>query len=415
VIWAIVLPGYSGAAQYPGVVLLPLTNAPRDYAWGSRSLIAALEGRRPAEVPEAEVWFGDHPSDPADLDDGSGLTLDRWIADAGASHGVTQRLPYLLKLLAASSVLSIQVHPSKAQAEDAFAREAALPEDAPRNYADDNHKPEMIVALSDRFEALCGLRDLGATRRLLAAFGQPAEPLLRRLGDVEGLAAAIGWLLSGDAQQVVDDITAALTDVQSTEFSAELANARRIARWYPGDPGVVVALLMNYVVLHRGESVFLRAGMLHAYVSGLGVELMAASDNVLRGGLTPKRIDVDELLRILDPTPGPVPVILPVAAANGTRGVEAYRADVPDFALLRARVSAASDAVIRPVGPLIVLATAGRVVVEGAHASLVLAPGRAAFVTPDEAEVRISGDGEAFVAQPGSARDREPSPAWASA
>ncbi len=365
-------------------------------------MIATLEGRDPADSPEAEVWFGDHPSDPSDLADGSGLTLDRWIADEGAAHGVTGRLPYLLKLLAASTVLSIQVHPSKAQAEEAFTREAALPEGAARNYADDNHKPEMIVALSERFEALCGLRELDATRRMLAAFGDAAEPLRRRLTDEAGLASAIGWLLSGDARDVVHEITAALADVQSTEFAAELANARRIAVWYPDDPGVVVALLMNYVVLRKGESVFLRAGMLHAYVSGLGVELMAASDNVLRGGLTPKRIDVDELLRILDPTPAPVPVVLPVAADNGSRGVERFPADVPDFALLRVRVSGGSEAIVRPSGPLIVLATQGAVSVGGAHASLDLAPGRAAFVTPDEAELRISGDGEAFIAQPGS-------------
>lgn len=313
-------------------MLVPITNAPRDYAWGSRSLIAALQGRPEAADPEAEIWFGDHPSDPSELDDGSGLTLDRWIADKGAAHGVDGRLPYLLKLLAASSVLSIQVHPSKAQAEEAFAWESQLPAGAARNYADDNHKPEMIVALSDRFEALCGLRELDATRRLLESLGEAADPLRRRLTDEDGLAAAIGWLLSGDAQEVVDAISAALADAQSTQFAAELANARRLAFWYPGDPGVVVALLMNYVVLHHGESVFLRAGMLHAYVAGLGVELMAASDNVLRGGLTPKRIDVDELLRILDPTPGPVPVVLPVSAGDGARGVEAFPADVPDFA-----------------------------------------------------------------------------------
>ncbi|WP_203137799.1 mannose-6-phosphate isomerase, class I [Microbacterium sp. JZ31] len=384
-------------------MLLPLTNVPRDYAWGSRSMIAALEGREAAEGPEAEVWFGDHPSDPSDLADGSGLTLDRWIADEGAAHGVAGRLPYLLKILAASTVLSIQVHPSKAQAEEAFAREAALPDGAERNYADDNHKPEMIVALSERFEALCGLRDLDATRRMLASFGDAAEPLRARLTDERGLASAIGWLLSGDAREVVGAIIAALADAQSTEFAAELANARRIAVWYPDDPGVVVALLMNYVVLRKGESVFLRAGMLHAYVSGLGVELMAASDNVLRGGLTPKRIDVDELLRILDPTPGPIPVVLPVAADNGSRGVERFPADAPDFSLLRARVTGGSDAVLRPSGPLIVLATQGTVSVGGAHSSLELRPGRAAFVTPDEPEIRISGDGEAFIAQPGSA------------
>lgn len=383
-------------------MLLPLTNAPRDYAWGSTTLIAALEGRPPAAGPEAEVWYGDHPSDPSEIADGSGLTLDRWIARSGAEHGVTGPLPYLLKLLAANQVLSIQVHPSKAQAEEAFAREAQLPADAPRNYADDNHKPEMIVALSDRFEALSGLRELGATRRLLESLGDAAAPLRARLSDEAGLANAIGWLLSGEAADDVVAISAALADAQSVEFAAELANARRLSQWYPGDPGVVVALLMNYVVLHRGEGVFLRAGMLHAYVSGLGVELMAASDNVLRGGLTPKRIDVDELLRILDPTPGPVPVILPVAADRGARGVEAFPADVPDFALMRARLAPGAEAEVHLRGPLIVLSTGGAVTVRGSHGVVDLVPGGAAFVTPDEGSIRLSGDGEAFLAQPGA-------------
>ncbi|OCG73895.1 mannose-6-phosphate isomerase, class I [Microbacterium sediminis] len=381
-------------------MLLPLTNEPRDYAWGSRTLIAALEGREPAAVPEAEVWFGDHPSDPADLADGR--TLRDWIAEEGAAHGVAAPLPYLLKLLAAASPLSIQVHPSKAQAEEGFAREAGLPGDAPRNYADDNHKPEMIVALSDRFEALCGLRAVADSRRLLAALGPAADPLLERLTGDADLTAVLGWLLSGRADEAVAAIIAALDGAESTEFAPALANARRIAAVYPGDPGVVVALLMNYTVLRRGEAMFLRAGLLHAYVSGLGVELMAASDNVLRGGLTPKHIDVDELLRIVDATPGPVPVVLPVSAEGGNRGVESFPAPVPDFRLLRARVSEGGVARFLPTGPAIVLATSGEITVESGGDAVALTPGRAAFATADAGEIRVRGAGEAFLAQPGS-------------
>lgn len=381
-------------------MLLPLTNEPRDYAWGSRTLIAALEGREPAAGPEAEIWFGDHPSDPAELADGR--TLRDWIAEEGAAHGVASPLPYLLKLLAAASPLSIQVHPSKAQAEEGFAREAALPADAPRNYADDNHKPEMIVALSDRFEALCGLRAAADSRRLLAALGPAADPLLERLGDDADLAEVLGWLLSGGAEDAVAAIIAALDGAESTEFAPALANARRIAAVYPGDPGVVVALLMNYTVLRRGEAMFLRAGLLHAYVSGLGVELMAASDNVLRGGLTPKHIDVDELLRVVDTTPGPVPVVLPVSAEGGNRGVESFPAPVPDFRLLRARVSEGGVARFRPTGPAIVLATSGDITVESGDDAVALTPGRAAFATADAGEIRVRGAGEAFLAQPGS-------------
>ncbi|MGV9769757.1 mannose-6-phosphate isomerase, class I [Microbacterium sp. NPDC003461] len=377
-------------------MLIPLTNQPRDYAWGSRTLIAVLEGREPSAGPEAEVWFGDHPSDPAELD--GGITLDRWIAQDGPSRGVTGPLPYLLKLLAADSPLSIQVHPSREQAQDGFARERGLPEGAPRNYADDNHKPEMLVALSDRFEALCGLREVAASRRLLEALGPAAHPLLERLTGDDALPAVLAWLLSGDAQPTVDAIIAALPEARSDEFADALGNARRIAASYPSDPGVIVALLMNYVVLHHGEAVFLRAGMLHAYVSGLGVEIMAASDNVLRGGLTPKHIDVDELVRVLDARPGPTELVRPVAVAAG---LEEFPVPVPDFALLRARVSDGDAAAVTPQGPAIVLATAGEVRVACGEEQLELHPGAAAFVTPDGGELRISGDGEAFLAQPG--------------
>src|SRR5690606_19732012 len=269
-------------------MLLTITNEPRDYAWGSTSLLAALEGRRPSDAPEAEVWFGDHPGDPADVVGGG--TLD---AVTGGS------LPYLLKLLAAADPLSIQVHPTREQAQEGFARESRLdPTDPTRNYRDANHKPELIVALSDRFEALSGLRPVSDTLRMLASF--PDEPgvveLRERLGagaEDAALRHTVGWLLSGSAQGAVDDVIRALRDAEAEGHAEMLTAVRTIAERNPGDPGVVVALLMNFLVLHPGEAVFLRAGLLHAYVSGLGVEIMAASDNVLRGGLTPKHIDVE--------------------------------------------------------------------------------------------------------------------------
>ena len=149
-------------------MLTRLSNTPRDYAWGSTTLIAELEGRAPSGAPEAEVWLGDHPGSPARVEDGSGRTLDDVL-------GAGERLPYLLKLLAAASALSIQAHPSKEQAERGFAEEdaAGVPVDAAhRNYRDDNHKPEVIVALRDGFEALSGLRDLGAFLRREVAVGQ---------------------------------------------------------------------------------------------------------------------------------------------------------------------------------------------------------------------------------------------------
>ncbi|WOF24190.1 mannose-6-phosphate isomerase, class I [Microbacterium betulae] len=384
-------------------MLVPLTNVPRDYAWGSRSLLAALEGRPTTEGPEAEVWFGDHPSDPSDVGDGSGRTLDAWLADEGVRVSESGRLPYLLKLLAAGSPLSIQVHPTRDQAREGHAREAALDGSGPRNYVDDNHKPEIVVALSESFEALSGLRELDATRRLLDAIGGAAAPLKERLTDAEGLRSALGWLLGGEGAETVRAIIGALGDARSTEFAAELANARRIAAIYPDDAGVVVALLMNYVSLQRGEGLFLGAGKLHAYVEGLGVELMAASDNVLRGGLTPKRIDVDELLAVVDPSPGPVPVVLPVAVDHGSSGVETFPVPVDDFRLLRVRVGEGGETVLRPTGAAIVVATAGAVTVGSGDDAVELRPGKGVFASPDTSELRFTGIGEVFAAEPGRA------------
>ncbi|WP_407360787.1 mannose-6-phosphate isomerase, class I [Microbacterium sp. LBN7] len=374
-------------------MLLSLTNAPRDYAWGSDSLLAELEGRTPSGAPEAEVWFGDHPGDPADVEGGG--TLDQITGGS---------LPYLLKLLAAGRPLSIQVHPTIAQAREGWSREDGLAADDPRrNYRDDNHKPELIVALSDTFESLSGLRPVEGTASLLDALGDSAgvEALRQRLrGDGDVLRAVIGWLLGGEAQTEVDDIieavrTAAAAD--AGEWNGTLRAISGVAEHYPGDPGVVVALLMNHVVLRRGEGVFLRAGLLHAYLSGLGVEIMAASDNVLRGGLTPKRIDVPELLSILDTSAGEVPVLRP----SGDSGSTVYPVPIADFAL--ERVSLGGTPLTRDVaGPTMVLATAGDVTVASAAGEARrIAVGAVAFATPDEGAITLSGAGEVFIASPG--------------
>lgn len=378
------------AADSLGGMLLTITNEPRDYAWGSTSLLAALQGRRPSDAPEAEVWFGDHPGDPADV--AGGGTLD--VVTGGS-------LPYLLKLLAAADPLSIQVHPTRDQAREGFAREAGMDAaDPTRNYRDANHKPELIVALSDRFEALSGLRPVSETLRVLASFADaPGVIELReRLAsgaEEEALRETIGWLLSGAAQGAVDDVIGALADAESDMFAETLTAIRTIAERNPGDPGVVVALLMNFLVLRPGEAVFLRAGLLHAYVSGLGVEIMAASDNVLRGGLTPKHIDVDELLSIVDTRPGEVPV------QSATGDVTAYDIPVSDFALRRVELD--GERSIPVSGPSMALSTAGAIRVgtrAGEYVSV--AVGSAVFAPIEVDELLLSGIGEVFIAEPGN-------------
>ncbi|MCT9818746.1 mannose-6-phosphate isomerase, class I [Microbacterium sp. W1N] len=382
-------------------MLISLTNSPRDYSWGSVTLIPALQGREPSGLPEAEIWFGDHPGSPSTTEDGR--TLD--TVTAGAA------LPYLMKVLAAGSSLSIQAHPSKAEAAVGFAREeaAGIPRDgAERTYRDDNHKPEIIVALSDRFTALVGLRPLEDSRRLVAAL-RDASPDAAGLGalaaqlSAEGTAEAVlrdtlAWLFSDAAAPAIADVVAALPAAQSPEFAREIENLRRVAADFPGDPGVVVALLMNLVDLRRGEALFAPAGALHAYQEGLGVELMAASDNVVRGGLTPKHVDVAELLRLVDTTPGPAPRV----AASGTGAVSVYDAGVPDFRLTRVELDGEPRR-LAVTGPSIVLATAGQVTVAAGAARRELAPGTAAYADADETELLFEGTGEAFVAEPGGA------------
>lgn len=384
-------------------MLLPISNTPRDYAWGSTTRIAELEGRAPTGAPEAESWYGDYAGSPARVDDGSGRTLDTVLS--GAGH---EPLPYLMKLLATDTSLSIQAHPTKAQAVAGFSREEAAGIGrgaAERTYRDDNHKPEIIVALSDPFIALVGLREIDTTRRLLRAIGDGPgiRALLEHLDGPDpaaALRATLEWALSGQAGATVDELAVGLRAATSDSFAAELATLRRIAEDFPGDAGLIVAAVMNLVVLHPGQAVFAPAGVLHAYQEGLGVEVMAASDNVLRGGLTPKHIDVAQLLEIVDTTPGPPPLVVPDAVRPG---VEVFDVGVPDFRLTRVVLTDASSLVQSVTGPAIALAVAGAVSVRTTDDAVQLSPGRAVYISPEEARVELFGPGTLFLAEPGGA------------
>ena len=280
-------------------MFVEITNEPRDYAWGSSTAIAELQGRPPSGRPEAEVWYGTHPSSPARLVGRDGTLLD-----------VVGELPFLLKILAAATPLSLQAHPTTEQAQEGFAREnaAGIPIDAPnRNYKDPYAKPEMIYALSDEFRALCGFRPVAETRADLAAGG--VGHLLPELRSDADIRPVFEWLLSGDP-----DVAAVVAEVSAAAFDApgdSWRTVRGLGDHFAGDPGIVIALLLHTVVLRRGEALYLPAGNIHAYQEGLGIELMGASDNVLRGGLTTKHVDVAELLSVLDFRALPAPRLLP--------------------------------------------------------------------------------------------------------
>jgi mannose-6-phosphate isomerase len=366
-----------------------IANVPRDYAWGSRTAIAELLGTDASGRPEAELWLGAHPGSPARLTDGSGDL--RSIVAGGW-------LPFLLKVLAAESPLSLQAHPAPEQARAGFEREnaAGIPLDAPhRNYKDPFHKPELIVALSDTFDALCGFRPVAEARasldRLEAA---PAlDPLRRRLTGDDALPQVFEWLITRG--EGVDVLVAELPRLAEHADGMEFETVRRLSAAYPGDPGIAISLLMNTVRLSLGEALYLSAGNVHAYLEGVGIELMAASDNVLRGGLTPKHVDVPELLAVLDFTPHPVPYLRPEEPAPGLR---VFRPDVPDFALVEVTGDRVESAPVPVPGPAIVLCTSGEFEVRGRRGSATLSRGAAAFVSADEEELRITGAGTLFVA-----------------
>jgi mannose-6-phosphate isomerase len=398
-------------------------NTPRDYAWGSSGGISRLLGTAPTGKPEAELWLGAHAGSPSIILDreatGGASDLAAWIADdpqdaLGAASG---SLPYLLKVLAADAPLSLQAHPSSEQAQEGFARENALgiPLTAPeRNYKDSSHKPELIFVLSPVFEALCGFRAPAQSIAVLDALaggaseaGRTAIETFRAMlaagdtSDEQTLRMAVAWLLGGTPAVV--ELVRSVTDAAARAIgSADAAQAGdfetvgRLASAYPLDPGIVLSLLLNRVTLHPGDALYLPAGNIHAYLSGVGIELMAASDNVLRGGLTPKHIDVPELLSVLSFVPMPPPLLVPESPMPG---VEVFRPDVPDFALTRiALEGTVTDAQLALPGPAIALCTSGRLTLAGESGELRVERGQALYVTPDERRLTITGTGALFVA-----------------
>ncbi|HRN30175.1 MAG TPA: mannose-6-phosphate isomerase, class I, partial [Terrimesophilobacter sp.] len=281
-------------------LIATISNTPRLAAWGSTTAIAQLLGTEPSGGPEAELWFGAHPASPArmvdDLSPQGHVTLDEWFADSRETDGDSTAtwLPFLLKVLAAAKPLSLQAHPTAAQAREGYDREnaAGVPLDAPqRNYPDPHPKPELVVALSERFDALVGFRPISESKAIFEELGEPEAAA--RLDD---LPVFVAWLLSRGAG--VDELVERVSRHDFTDPET-LRLVRNLADDYPGDPGIVLALTLNRVTLRPGDALYVPAGTIHAYLEGLGIELMTASDNVLRGGLTVKHVDVPELLTVL--------------------------------------------------------------------------------------------------------------------
>lgn len=391
-----------------------LDNPVRPYAWGSRTAIADLRGRpAPSPHPEAELWLGAHPGDPSRVESGS--LLDVLAADPEGQLGTSVaarwdgRLPFLLKVLAAEEPLSLQAHPSAAQAAEGYAREESrgIARDAGnRNYPDPTPKPELLCALTE-FHALAGFRDPDQSVALLRAVSTPGlEPYVNLLAaepNREGLRALFTmWITL--PQPKIDTLVPQLLDEcvvhvkEHGPFELECRTLLELGESYPGDAGVLAAALLNRLVLAPGEAIYLPAGNLHSYLRGTGVEVLANSDNVLRGGLTPKHVDVPELLRVLDFGYGDMGVT--TGEAFGARHV--YRTPAPEFELSRLEWTGdETDPVTLPGGaPRILMTIDGEVAV----GDLSLARGESVWISasdPDVVATPKAPGTRAFAATPG--------------
>lgn len=394
--------------------MYPLHGTAQHYAWGTIDAIPALLRQQPDGTPHAEYWLGTHPLGPTRAGD---IALDELISTNPAllGDGVRQafgdELPFLMKVLSARRPLSIQVHPSRDQAEHGYAREnaAGIPLDAVhRVYRDPRPKPEILIALTP-FETLSGFRDPVETAALLTDLGVAEQlgALLARLSERRGATTLLQVFLEiltldAETTRTVDVVlTAARRHVNHPGAVGALARtALELAEVFPGDRGILAALLMNRIALRPGEAVFVPAGQLHAHLRGTGVEVMANSDNVIRGGLTPKHVDVPELIKLVDFEPRTPGILTP---RQDSPGIETYAFSCPEFDAWR--VLGGKRAVRLPGdgSARILLVTEGTINLRNIDdRATILRQGDAAFLGADERGIQVRGDGVAFLSASGT-------------
>ena len=381
-----------------------IIGTPRDYSWGSHSALRRFCERPAPDGPLAEIWYGAHPAAPA-LVANAGSLLSMIDGDpesylgADVGHRYAQRLPFLLKLIAPAEPLSLQVHPTLRMAQRRYADEstAGVPLNAPeRNYKDANHKPELVYALS-KFEAMCGFRAPRRAAELLRGLGTPATDALyehlRSSPNSAGVEAAFTALFrSPPSARELAQVAGACQQRLAGDSPSPRADRMVVLLHskHPGDPGVVAPLLLNPVSLRPGEAVFVPAGGVHAYFSGIAVELMAASDNVLRAGLTRKHVDVEEMLANVDYVAAPPVRIAPEVTDDEL--TEVFYVPVDDFQLAVAHLIDVPR-MLDGWGPRIVLCVAGEARISTGGECESLRPGQAVFIAAHEDEPEISGTG----------------------
>lgn len=365
--------------------MLPLIGTIQHYAWGSAEKIARLQGRDPHGEPEAELWFGAHPKAPSLIAGSHATLLGEFERDARLA-GPAGRLPFLMKILAIDTPCSIQVHPSPDQAHEGYTRELAAGieyDDPHRCYVDAYDKPELLCALEPS-DALVGFRPAEEVATMLKQAG--CSNLSDRLSNTTPGVLFLELLADAEIAEL-DKVTS---------FAAEHVDAdpvwywiTRLASLYPRDPGLLAPIFLHYVRLEPGEAIYVPAGLIHAYLHGFAVEVMGASDNVLRAGLTPKHVDVPELSRVVSTESAPVSVI------TGTRGADGWNhwhASSPYFHLMGADVATETMTV---EGPAIVIAVQGSIVVSSTEQRHQVDAGRGAFIAAAD-RATISGSGRIY-------------------
>lgn len=375
--------------------------AVKNYDWGSIEALPTLLGRPVGGEPQAEMWVGAHPSAPSLATDALGgcVPLDRLLESDPAllrgelgGVGPAPRLP-LLKVLAADRPLSLQVHPDSVRAARRFGEQRP-------GYQDPWHKPEMIYAL-EPFEALCGFTTADHAVGLLAGLGVPG--LAGLIGELSacdetlGMRRAMQRLLTMEARHAGDLVADVVTAAHSNADPAYSAVVE-LAAWHPHDPGVIASLLLNQVTLKPGEAMYIPPNTVHSYLRGVGVEVMAASDNVLRAGLTRKRIDVAELLEVTDYSPGPPQIVTP---ARGGYAEQIFAPDTDEFCLSVISCTSGAEHAWRDGRPRTVLCLHGSFVLAVDGSAVGLEQGDAVFVAAGASAVHLEGAGTLVSAAPG--------------
>ena len=391
--------------------MLELIGVRQSYPWGTKDAIPSLIGQAPDAKPWAEQWYGAHPLGDSPTPDGA--TLSEHLAQQPDQLGKAalmsfgRRLPFLVKILSADSPLSLQAHPTRQQAREGHARESLLgvPLGAPeRSFKDDWPKPETIVALTS-FEALVGFRDPVRTAQLFEdlGVGDALTSVIGPLRDRDGSPALqevfLDVLSLDDRRHLVDEVLGAA--VNHLDAPGELGlfarTAVEIDEYFPSDPGILAALLLNRFSLEPGQALALAPGVMHSYLRGCCIEVMANSDNVLRGGLTAKHIDVDALLHVVSFAPTPAEVLLP----SGSDGTYIYPTSFEEFELWLLQPTDGSPLQVpRSDSGRICLVASGSFELSGDGDPVVLKPGKAVFIGAGEAIV-ARGEGQLFVAATG--------------